>query len=368
MDAIRRKVPSRVLAMLCAALCVSGEFRLRAQPDWSGQSAPEKLLSGQQLESLVAPVALFPDPLLGQFLAACTYPLQAVEADRWLLANQKLKGEKLVQAAAQQDWEPSIQALVVFPDQLRRISDNLKWATALGNAFLAQQEDVMNAVQALRRRAQQAGKLHSNAQQKIDVQNGNIIVIQPADRQVMYVPNYDPAIVYGALAYPYPAMAYPAAAGPISFGTGAAVGAVFGFPGWGWGCDWRRGSVTVDNNFLSRYGYRGATGTGAWAHNPHDREGVPYSSARVADRYRTGGVDAARTAVTTPRGSVSRMAEPNAPAAVKTPSSGEYAGSRDMSSRPEAPRSAFESSGASATHANSNRGHASMSGRSGGGR
>ncbi len=369
MDAARWKMPSRVLAIFCAALTISGEYSLYAQPDSSGQPAPEKLLSGQQLESLVAPIALYPDPLLGQVLAACTYPLQAVEADRWLQANKKLKGEKLVQAAAQQAWEPSIQALVVFPDVLRRISDNLKWATALGNAFLAQQEDVMNAVQALRRRARQAGKLQSNAQQKIDVQNGNIIVIQPADPQVMYVPGYDPAMVYGALTYPYPAMTYPpAAAGPISFGTGVALGAVYGFTSWGWGCNWHGGSVTVDNNFFSRYGYRGATGSGAWAHNPHDRGAVPYSSAAVADRYRAGGVDTARPAVTTPRGSASRMAAPNAPAAVKTPPSGEYAGSRDLSSRPPAPRSAFESPGAAATRANSNRGNASMSGRSGGGR
>lgn len=372
MDTARWKTSSRALAMFCAALTVSGEFSLHAQPDSSGQAAPEKLLSGPQLESLVAPVALYPDPLLGQFLAACTYPLQAVEADRWLQAHKKLKGEKLVQAAAQQDWEPSIQALVVFPEVLRRISDNLKWATALGNAFLAQQEDVMNAVQALRRRARQAGKLQSNAQQKIDVQNGNIIVIQPADPQVMYVPSYDPAMVYGALSYPYPAKTYPPAAGAISFGTGVALGAAFngccGPAGWGWACNWRGGSVTVNNNFFSRYGYRGATDSGAWAHNPHDRGAVPYSSAAVAERYRAGGGNTPRTPVISPRGSASRMAAPNAPAAVKTPPSGEYAGSRDMSSRPEAPRSAFESSGAAATRANSNRGNASMSGRSGGGR
>ena len=159
MDAAGWKVSSCVLAILCAALVIPGEYFLHAEQDASSQPPPEKLLSGPQLESLVAPIALYPDPLLGQTLAACTYPLQAVDADRWLQANRNLKGERLVQAAARQDWEPSIQALVVFPDVLRRISDNLKWATALGNAFLAQQEDVMNAVQAVRRRAQKAGKL-----------------------------------------------------------------------------------------------------------------------------------------------------------------------------------------------------------------
>ncbi len=383
MNIARRKMSSRVLAMLCAALIVPREYSLHAQQDPSRQPPPEKLLSGPQLESLVAPIALYPDPLLGQFLAACTYPLQAVEADRWLQANKKLKGEKLVQAAAQQDWEPSIQALVVFPDALHRISDYLKWATALGNAFLAQQEDVMNAVQALRRRAQQAGKLQSNAQQKIDIQNGNIIVIQPADPQVIYVPSYDPAMVYGALSYPYPAMTYPpAAAGLISFGTGVALGAAFngccGSSGWGWGCNWHGGGVTVNNNFFGRYGYRGVTSSGAWAHNPYYRGAVPYSSAAVAGRYRAAGAAAAaRTTTTTPYGSASRMAAPNGPAAAKSPGgtnssgsrppSGEYAGSRNMSSRQEAPRSAFGSSGgAAATRANSNRGNASMGGRGGG--
>ena len=297
-----------------------------------------------------------------------------MEADRWLQANKNLKGEKLVQAAARQNWEPSIQAMVVFPDVLRRISDNLKWATALGNAFLAQQEDVMNAAQALRRRAQKAGKLQSNAQQKVDIQNGNIIVIQPADPQVIYVPSYDPAMVYGAVSYPYPAMTYPpAAAGLMSFDPRIALGAAFSgccdAAGWGWGCNWHGGGVTVNNNFFSRYGYRGVTGSAAWAHNPYYRGGVPYSSAAVASRYRPAGAGAAARATTSPYGSASRMANPNGPATGSRPTSGEYAGSRDMASRPEAPRSAFGSSGgAAATRANSNRGNASLSGRSGGGR
>ena len=212
----------------------------------------------------------------------------------------------------------------------------------------------------------------SNAQQKIDFQNGNIIVIQPADPRVMYVPSYDPAMVYGALSYPYPAMTYPPpAAGLISFGGGIALGAAFSgccdAAGWGWGCNWRAGGVTVNNNFFSRYGYHGVTGSSVWAHNPYYREGVPYASAAVAARYRP--ASAAARATTSPHGSASRMANPNEPSAGARPASGEYAGSRDMSSMQEAPRSAFGSSGgAAATRAYSHRGNASLGGRAGGGR
>jgi hypothetical protein len=326
------KVPSRALAIICAALLVPGEFPVYAQ-DPTGPPPPpaEKLLSAEQLQSLVAPIALYPDPLLAQVLAACTYPLEAVEADRWVQSNKSLQGEQLVQAAAQQDWEPSIQALVVFPDVLNRISVNLKWSTALGNAFLGQEEAVMGAVQAMRRAALQAGNLQSNSQQNVTGESGNIIVIQPANPQVIYVPVYNPTVIYGALPYPYPAMAYPpppsngaiVGAGLISFGAGIALGAAFRgccgpSYGWGWGCNWHGGSVTINNNFFGRYGYatpyRGAAGVGAWAHNPYYRGAVPYSSAAVAGRY------AAAAGVRTPYGAAGAVKTPyGAAGAVKTP-------------------------------------------------
>jgi Protein of unknown function (DUF3300) len=343
MNTARWKVPSRVLAVLCAALLVPGEFPLYAQQDPAGQPPPppEKMLSAEQLESLVAPIALYPDPLLGQVLAACTYPLEAVEADRWVQGNKNLKGEKLVQAAAQQDWEPSIQALVVFPDVLNRISQNLKWSTALGNAFLAQEQDMMNAVQAMRRKAQQSGSLQSNSQQNVATESGNVIVIQPANPQVIYVPNYNPTVIYGPppMVYPYPVMVYPpppstgaiVAASLISFGAGIALGAAFHgccgpSYGWGWGCNWRGGSVTVNNNFFGRYGYATpyGAGSGAWAHNPYYRGAVPYSSAAVAGRY--GAAAGVRTpygaagAVRTPYGAAAGVRTPyGAAGAVKTP-------------------------------------------------
>jgi Protein of unknown function (DUF3300) len=326
------KVPSRVLAVLCAAVLIPGEFPLYAQQDTAGKPPPpEKLLSADQLESLVAPIALYPDPLLGQVLAACTYPLQAVEADRWLQSNKNLKGEQLVQAAAQQDWEPSIQALVVFPEVVNRISQNLKWSTALGNAFLAQEQDVMNSVQAMRRKAQQAGALHSNSQQNVATESGNIIVIQPANPQVIYVPNYNPTVIYGPppVVYPYPVMVYPpppstgaiVTASLISFGVGIALGAAFHgccgpSYGWGWGCNWRGGSVTVNNNFFGRYGYASpyGAGSGAWAHNPYYRGATPYSSAAVAGRY------GAAAGVRTPYGAAGAVKTPyGAAAGVRTP-------------------------------------------------
>ncbi len=162
-------LPLRATAVLCSALVVPGDFRFYAQAappqqpaSTADQAAP---LNQGQLESLVAPIALYPDSLLGQVLAASTYPLEVVEARRWLQSNGNLQGQALVTAATQQDWEPSIQALVVFPAVLQQMDDNLKWTTALGNAFLSQQQDVMSAIQSMRQKAQNSGALQSNAQQ-----------------------------------------------------------------------------------------------------------------------------------------------------------------------------------------------------------
>ena len=342
MNTTRSELPWPLLLPLCAMLLVPSEVPVHAQPD-AGPAPSEKLLSGQQLESLVAPIAMFPDPLLGQVLAACTYPLQAAQADQWLQANRRLKGDDLARAAAKQDWEPSIRALILFPDVLKRISQNLKWSTALGNAFLAQQEDVMNAVQSLRRKAQQARKLQSSAQQRVTTEDGKII-IQPANPRVLYVPNYNTDTVYEA---------YPTAGGAVAFGPAFALGSY----GWGWGCNWRTGSVTVNNNFFGHYGYPVPLGasstTGTWVHNPSYRGAVPYASAAVAARYRNASAEATTT------GSAARMANPPEPSA----------GASRMNSEEHSTGSVFgDSGGAAATRANSMRGNNSMRGMTGGGR
>src|SRR5581483_6423322 len=148
------------------------------------QAPPDVRFSPQQLDTLVAPIALYPDPLLGQVLAASTYPLEVVEAQQWLQQNSGLRGQQLTDAAKQQNWDASVQALVAFPDVLTMLNRDVRWTTDLGNAFLAQQQDVMAAVQRLRVRAQQNGKLATTPQETVTTQTQNgqsAVVIEPAD-------------------------------------------------------------------------------------------------------------------------------------------------------------------------------------------
>ena len=265
------------------------------------QAAP--LLSPDQLNDLVAPVALYPDPLLGQVLAASTYPLEIVEAQQWLQRNGNLTGAQLMDAAKQQNWDPSIQALVAFPDAFRLLSSDIRWTTDLGNAFLAQQSDVMSAVQRMRARAQANGRLINTPQQVVttDTQNGqSAIEIQPADPQVIYVPEYDPVYVWGPPVWgAYPDLWYPDGFGfGFGFGPGIYIGSFFpgwgGWGGWGWGCGWFGNGLFVNTGFFNRYGFRGGFGgrfaggfggRGAWAHDPGHRMGVPYPNRTVAGRF-----------------------------------------------------------------------------------
>lgn len=258
------------------------------------------MLSPDQLDNLVAPIALYPDPLLGQILAASTYPLEIVEANQWLQQNKNLKGQALLDAARQQNWDPSVQALVALPDVLARLTQDIRWTTDLGNAFLAQQADVMNAVQRMRTRAQGSGKLQSNPQENVTTQTQNgqtVIQIEPANPQVIYVPEYDPAWVWGPpLIGVYPPLWYPGVGIGFTFGPGIYIGAFFGGCcgwgafGWGWGFNWFGGGLLVNNYFLHRYGFaefHGGPfhGTEAWAHNPLHRGGVPYPNRALNARY-----------------------------------------------------------------------------------
>ena len=161
----------------------------------------------EELESLLAPVALYPDPLLAQVLAASTYPLELVEAQQWLNQHPQLKGKDLTDAAAKQDWDPSVQALVAFPDVLKRLTENVRWTTDLGNAFLAQQTDVMDAVQRLRMEAKDAGKLKTTREQEVTtrvVEERTIVEIVPASPEVVYVPVYSPEVIWGPGVLPVP--------------------------------------------------------------------------------------------------------------------------------------------------------------------
>jgi hypothetical protein len=221
-----------------------------------------QLGSRGRLEQLVAPIALYPDPLLAQILMASTYPLEVVEAARWVKvpANQALTGDALTNALQGQNWDPSVKALVPFPRVLENMSDQLQWTEQLGNAFLAQQDDVMAAVQSLRHEAMAAGNLKQTPQCRCVIQtSGEAISILPAEPQVVCVPVYVPA-VYGAWPYPaYPPYSFPVPAGfvyePgfwIAFGPPIALASLGPFWGWGW-VDWRGHDIAVDPGCYARF-------------------------------------------------------------------------------------------------------------------
>ena len=274
----------------------------QAPPPDAGNAQPNApLLTPDQLDNLVAPIALYPDSLLSQVLVAATYPLEVVEAQQWLQHNRNLQGQQLVDAARDQNWDASVQALVALPDVLTTLNQDIRWTTDLGNAFLAQQADVMNAVQRMRQRAQENGKLQSNSQESVntETQGGQTaITIQPANPQVIYVPSYDPAYIWGPPVYGYyPPLYYPPLSVGFAWGPGIFVGGFFGGCcgwgsfGWGWSPYWFDHRVFINNYFLHRYGYRDFhggefRGAEAWEHNPGHRLGVPYPNRELQGRYR----------------------------------------------------------------------------------
>jgi hypothetical protein len=209
--------------------------------------------SPEELDQLVAPIALYPDALVAQILAAATYPTEIVEADRWMQQHPDLNGDSVAQAIDAQSWDPSVKALTQFPSVLSMMDRNLSWTSSLGDAYVNGQQNVLDAVQVMRQRAQQAGNLQSTQQETVATQ-GQTIVIEPADPEFVYVPEYDPWVVYGdSLAF-YPGwVGVPGAFidGPgIVFGLGIGVGVFAGF-GWGWhhwGTDWHGHDVTYDRD------------------------------------------------------------------------------------------------------------------------
>jgi hypothetical protein len=261
---------------------------------------PGAAMSPQQLDDLVAPIALYPDPVVGELLAASTYPIEIAEAEQWLRDHPKWKPSKLMDEAKKQNWDPSIQGLVAFPDVLARLTQDTNWTTQLGNAFLAQQADVMQAVQRMRARAQANGRLQSTPQETVTTENQNgqtAINIQPANPDEWYVPNYNPAYVWGAPGYgAYPPLLYPGIDVGFDWYPGIDLGLYFGgwggwgWGGWGWAPNWYGGNIYMDHSFFNRYGFRGYGGGGrlgnsVWAHNPEHRLGMPYANRAVANRY-----------------------------------------------------------------------------------
>ncbi|MGA3185717.1 MAG: DUF3300 domain-containing protein [Bryobacteraceae bacterium] len=290
-----------------ALVCGLTIFTVMAQDPPAPAAGPDAAaetptLTPEQLESMVAPIALYPDTLLSQVLVASTYPLEIVEAQQFLDQNPNLTGAALVDAAKKQNWDPSIQSLVPFKDVVKRLNSDIRWTTDLGNAFLAQQADVMSAVQRLRARAKASGKLTDTPQEKVleQTQDGQTAIeIQPADPQVVYVPTYNPAYFWGPAPglYPWPPLFYPGIGIGWGWGIGLNLGFYFpgccGFGGWGWGFGWFGGGIFVNGGFFHRYGFAefhgGAYGRSAWAHDPAHRGGVPYPHS-VAGRFGGGNV------------------------------------------------------------------------------
>ena len=260
------------------------------------------ILAPQELDSLVAPIALYPDPLLAQTLAASTYPLEVIQLQQWMNNNKDLQGKALADAVAKQPWDPSIQSLVEFPDVVQRMAGNIQWTTDLGNAFLAQQSDVMGAVQRMRAKAQGTGNLKTTAQSVVKTETvpsgQQVIEIQQANPDVVYVPSYDPTVVYGAapVDYPYYPYTYPGyvPGTALMWGTGIALGAA-AWGSWGghWGdCDWNGGNVKINNNNnfnknnnFNRNVNRGQGGQGKWQHNPQHRGNAPYGDRGTANKF-----------------------------------------------------------------------------------
>lgn len=288
----------RLLGFSALALTL-GPTVLRAQDS-------KKPFTPEQLDQILAPIALYPDALLSQTLMAATYPLEVVEAARWTQANPNLKGDAAVQAVKTKDWDVSVKSLVAFPQTLSMMNNNLDWTQKLGDAMIGQQKDVADSIQRLRAKAAAAGNLKTTPQQKVTTQtsgqsggSGSAIVIEPANPEVIYVPYYNPTWAYGPWPYSaYPPVYYPpppnygaALATGMMFGLGVAAGAAmfggwhWGWSGGGWGASYttvnvnRATSISVNNFDANRYR------DGQWQHDPAHRDGVPYRTSAERERY-----------------------------------------------------------------------------------
>jgi len=262
----------------------------RAQDTSAPPQASAPQLSPAQLDQMLAPIALYPDDLLGQIVMAAGYPLEVVDADRWLedSSNAALRGDDLSAALGQVSWDPSVKSLVQFPQVLHMMDAQLDWTESLGEAFIADPSAVMDSIQRLRHQAQAAGKLRSNAQEAVTDQDGQI-AIEPANEQTVYVPDYEPNVVYGAWAYPddppyffgndFDACAYDDF-GYCWFGVGIYA------PFWGWDrWDWRGRRIDIDQGRYAGLNHgRQPIGGSVWEHDPSHRHGVPYQSPAMRDR------------------------------------------------------------------------------------
>jgi Protein of unknown function (DUF3300) len=283
---------SIIAAFVLTVIQIATAHAQTAAPPANAQS--QQVLKAEELDQLVAPIALYPDALLAEVFMASTYPLEIVQADRWATENKTLKGDQLKAAVDKQGWDDSVKSLVATPSVLAMISTKLDWTQKLGDAILAQQPDVMDAVQRLRAKAQANNKLTSTKEQKVSVtqqENKQVIVIEPTVPDTVYVPYYNPAVVYGGWPYPaYPPYYFPPLVGyvpgaviatGIAFGAGYAVGRwASGGNYWGGGVNWGGNNINVNRSV----NINNVSGN-SWQHNPVHRQGVKYSNTNVQQKF-----------------------------------------------------------------------------------
>ena len=265
---------------------ISPQQKAAATPQAASQQAAAAF-SKEQVEQLVAPIALYPDALVAQVLMASTYPLEVVQAARWVKDNPKVTGKALEDAMQKQPWDPSVKSLTATPQVLAMMNDKLDWMQKLGDAFLASQKEVLDAVQRLRSKALAAGNLKSSKEQKVTTeQEGGttVIKVEPTNPEVVYVPVYNPAVIYGPWPYPmYPPYYYypPAYAGGVFFAF--SVGIIIGNAWWG-GCHWGGGNVYISHHNYNNFN-RTNINTGDWQHKPEHRKGVEYRDQGSREKY-----------------------------------------------------------------------------------
>ncbi len=360
----------------------------------------DKARSEAELDQLTAPIALYPDSIVSQVLMASTYPMEVIQAHRWVKANKSLKGDALSKALEKQSWDPSVKSLVNFPQILSQMNEKLDWTQKLGDAVLAQQGDVMESVQRLRHKAKEAGHLKTTKEQKVIVEQ-EIIKIEPVKTEVIYVPTYNPTVVYGTWAYPAyppyyyypPSYAYRATA--YSFAAGVAVGVAWGYA-WG-GCHWGHGGhheidIDIDRNVdrnrnIDRSKYSGnasnrsstarsstarsstaRSSTGSWKHDSSHRKGVRYPDAKTAQQYKGRGTTAGRSSRDAYRGRSSTTQNRSTRSSTRPSTRSSTGSSSRTSSSRSSSGSVFRDYGSkSRTSTNASRGRSSR-GRSSGGR
>jgi len=321
-----------ILAALVAALSAAPLAIVPLHAQAQAQAQAQRNYSQAELDQMLAPIALYPDPLLSQILMASTYPIEVVEAARWTRANPGLKGDAAVRAVQNEDWDPSVKSLVAFPQILQRMDEQLEWTRSLGDAFLAQEPQVMEEVQVLRQRAHAAGNLRSDSQIHVE-QQGRTIIVQPASPQVVYVPYYDPLVVYGTWWWPaYQPVVWAPWPGYVRpYHSAVSVGLWWGAPvsvsvGFFFGnFDWHQRHVRVVHP--TAYYYRPpvvvvnrtvvnrtvVVERGRWQHDPHHRRQVEYRAPEVKQRYASAQVerrDAQREEKRDTRGQERRNAQP----------------------------------------------------------